>query len=111
MESWSASGLQQVGSRLRRSLFSDRRNPASGLLEVSRGLLYEHRPWDIKALGLARALGAGRSRVSSGLGPATLHTQTGVGFRLVVGIKGTEVPSGANPKRGHSKPATATDRH
>ena len=92
MESWSASGLQQVGSRLRRSLCSDRRNPASDLLEVSRELLYKHRPWDIKGLGLAHALGARRPCVSSGLGPATMHTQTGVGFRLVVGIRGTEVP-------------------
>ena len=94
MESWSTPGLQQVGSRLRRPLCSDRRNPAPDLLEVSRGLLYKHRPWDIKGLGLAHALGARRPCVSSGLGPATMHTQTGVGFRLVVGIKGTEVPSG-----------------
>ena len=94
MESWSAPGLQHVGRRLRRPLCSDRRNPASDLLEVSRGLLYKHRPWDIKGLGLAHALGAGRPCVSSGLGPATMHTQTGVGFRLVVGIRGTEVPPG-----------------
>ena len=85
MESWSASGLQQVGRMLRRSLCSDRRNPASDLLEVSRGLLYKHRPWDIKGLGLAHALGAKRPCVSSELGPAALHTKTLVGFRLVGG--------------------------
>ena len=85
MESWSASGLQRVGRRLRRSLCSDRRNPASDLLEVSRGLLYKHRFWDIKALCLAHALGARRPCASSGLGPAALHTPTVLGFRLVGG--------------------------
>ena len=114
MESWSASGLQQVGRRLRRSLCSGRRNPASDLLGISRGLLYKHRPCDIKALGLAHALGARRPRVSSELGPAALHTQTVVGFRLVLGIRGIEVPSGEF-RHFHCKPQARTletsDRH
>ena len=114
MESWSASGLQQVGSRLRRPLCSDRRNPASDLLEVSRRLLYKHRFWDIKALCLAHALGARRPCVSSGLGPAALHTPTVVGSRLVVGTKGPTIPPGGS-RRVCCKPQAGTletsDRH
>ena len=105
---------QQLGGGLRRPLCSDRRNPASDLLEVSRGLLYKHRPWDIKGRGVAHALGAGRPCVSSGLGPADLHTKTLLGFRLVGGIKGTEVPPG-ELRHFHCKTKAGTletsDRH
>ena len=114
MESWSASGLQQVGSRLRRSLCSGRRNPASDLLGPSRGLFCKHRSCDIKGLALAHALGAKRPCVSSELGPAALHTKTLLGFRLVGGIKGTEVPSG-ELRHFHCKTQAGTletsDRH
>ena len=92
MESWSAPGLQQVGSKLRRSLCSGRRNPASDLLGLSSGFFCKHRSCDIKGLALAQALDAKRPCVSSELGPAALHTKTPVGFRIVWGIKGTEVP-------------------
>ena len=85
MDSRPASGTQQVGTKLRRSLCSGRRNPASDLLEVSRRLLYKHRFWDFKALCLAHALGARRPCVSSGLGPAALHTPIVLGFRLFGG--------------------------
>ena len=114
MESWPAPGLQQVGSRLRRSLCSGRRTHASGLLGFSRGLFCKHRSCDIKGLALAHALGAKRPCVSSGLGPAALHTKTLLGFRLVGGIKGTEVPSG-ELRHFHCKTQAGTletsDRH
>ena len=114
MESWSASGLQQVGSRLRRSLCSGRRDPASDPLWLSMRLFYKHRSCVIKALALAHALGAKRPCVSSELGPAALHTKTLLGFRLVGGIKGTEVPPG-ELRHFHCKTQAGTletsDRH
>ena len=114
MESWSAPGLQQVGSRLRRSLRSGRRNPASDVLGPSRGFLCKHRSCDIKGLALAHALGAKRPCVSSELGPAALHTKTLLGVRLVGGIKGTEVTSG-ELRHFHCKTQAGTletsDRH
>ena len=88
MESWSASGLQQVGSRLRRSLCSGRRNPASDLLGPSRGFFCKHRSCDIKGLALAHALGAKRPCVSSELGPAALHTKDSVGLPTCWGDQG-----------------------
>ena len=65
MESWSASGLQQVGSRLRRPLCSDRRKLASDLLGPPRRLTYKDRICDIKALGMAHAVAPRRPFVSS----------------------------------------------
>ena len=88
MESWSAPGLQHVGSRLRRSLCSGRRNAASDLLGLARGLFCKHRSCDIKAMALAHALGTTRPCMSSGRGSAALHTKTLAGFRLVVGDQG-----------------------
>ena len=114
MESWSASGPQQVGSRLRRSLCSGRRNPASDLLGLSRGFFCKHRSCDIKGLALAHALGAKRPCVSSELGPAALHTKTLVGFRLVGGIKGNEVMSGELEHfycKSQARTLETSDRH
>ena len=65
-------------------------------------------------MALAHALGAKRPCVSSELEPAALHTKTLVGFRLVGGIKGTEVPSG-ELEHFHCKAQAGTletsDRH
>ena len=76
MDSRSASGLQQVGRRLRRSLCSDRRNPASDLLRPPRELSYKARICDIKALALAHAIAARRSCASSELRPVLVHRES-----------------------------------
>ena len=114
MESCSTRGLQKVGSTLRHSLCSGRRNPASDLLGPSRGFFCKHRSCDIKGLALAHALGRKRPCVSSELGPAALHTKTLLGFRLVGGIKGTEVPPGELRQlhcTTQAGPLETSDRH
>ena len=117
MDSRPASRPQQVGSRLRRSLCSDRRMRASDLSGTPRRLLNRHPPvsqgpwaWHmllvqgslVPAPGLDRWLCRQRVLWSSDLvwGPWGLRFST-ASLALFIPLA----------KRKHSKPATATDRH
>ena len=89
MESTSPPGLEQVGSRLRRPLCSDRRIPTSGVLGPPRKLTYKDRICDIKALGLAHAVAPRRPSASSELEPVLLYTKAWGGLPTCCGDQGS----------------------
>ena len=115
MDSRSASGPQQVGTRLRRSLCSDRRNPGSDLLRppgssATRTASAISKPWPWHMLLLQ---GAAVQAPSLGLCCCTRGGAL-VSFRLVVGIQGPEVPSDETRHfccKSQARTLETSDRH